>query len=119
MNARGLRRYVEDLLRGRRPKGFTPDDFEAAQMRTAIDLTVTGADADAPRDEFLGDLHRRLAAQLDETAPAMPGPTWLSANRRQVHMVPVGRLANSMALSWRSYFGRNGNPRRILPRRRA
>lgn len=84
MNARGLRRYVEDLQRGRRPKGFTPDDFEAAQMRTAIDLTVTGADADAPRDEFLGDLHRRLAAQLDETAPAMPGPTWLSANRRQV-----------------------------------
>ena len=33
MNARGLRRYVEDLLRGRRPRPFRPDDFEAAQIR--------------------------------------------------------------------------------------
>ena len=108
MNARGLRRYVEDLLRGRRPKGFTPDDFEAAQMRTAIDLTVTGADADAPRDEFLGDLHRRLAAQLDETAPAMPGPTWLSANRRQVI---VGTSAAATAAVAGASVGR------FLPRR--
>ena len=38
MNARGLRRYVDDLLRGRRPKAFAPDDFEAAQIRTAIEL---------------------------------------------------------------------------------
>ena len=38
MNARGLRRYVDDLLRGRRPKPFQPDDFDAAQIRTAIDL---------------------------------------------------------------------------------
>ncbi len=36
MNARGLRRYVDDLLRGRRPRPFLPDDFEAAQLRTAI-----------------------------------------------------------------------------------
>ena len=38
MNARGLRRYIDDLLRGRRPEPFRPDDFEAAQIRTAIDL---------------------------------------------------------------------------------
>ena len=36
MNARGLRHYIDDLLRGRRPKPFAPDDFEAAQIRTAI-----------------------------------------------------------------------------------
>ena len=117
MNARGLRRYVEDLLRGRRPKGFTPDDFEAAQMRTAIDLTVTGADADAPRDEFLGDLHRRLAAQLDETAPAMPGPTWLSANRRQV-IVGGGDRSRRRRLR-RPVFPRRQRIRRIRRRRLA
>lgn len=38
MNARGLRRYVDDLLRGRRPRPFAPDDFEAAQLRTAIEI---------------------------------------------------------------------------------
>jgi cytochrome b6-f complex iron-sulfur subunit len=65
MNARGLRRYVDDLLRGRRPKPFRPDDFEAAQIRTAIDLQAARLGSDAPREEFLTDLRRRLAAQAD------------------------------------------------------
>ena len=29
MNARGLRRYLDDLLRGRKPKSFDADDFDA------------------------------------------------------------------------------------------
>jgi Rieske Fe-S protein len=65
MNARGLRRYVDDLLRGRRPKPFRPDDFEAAQIRTAIDLQAARLGSDAPREEFLTDLRHRLAAQMD------------------------------------------------------
>jgi nitrite reductase/ring-hydroxylating ferredoxin subunit len=85
MNARGLRRYVDDLLRGRRPKSFAPDDFEAAQMRTAIELNAARMGADAPSQDFLSGLHRRLADQLDDEPPARrERPTWLSANRRQV-----------------------------------
>lgn len=85
MNARGFGRYLDDLLRNRRPKGFTPDDFEAAQMRTAIDLQASRPGADEPRPEFLSDLHSRLAAQLDGASDeASPPPTWLHANRRQV-----------------------------------
>jgi cytochrome b6-f complex iron-sulfur subunit len=38
MNARGLRRYIDDLLDGRRPRPFDADGFEAAQIRTAIQL---------------------------------------------------------------------------------
>jgi Rieske Fe-S protein len=82
MNARGLRRYVDDLLRGRRPKAFAPDDFEAAQIRTAIELRAAGQGVDAPREEFLNDLHRRLAEQMGGTPPkpaAAPNTT-----RRQV-----------------------------------
>jgi len=67
MNARGLRRYVDDLLRGRRPKPFRPNDFEAEQIRTAIDLQAARLGSDAPRQEFLADLRHRLAAQLDGT----------------------------------------------------
>ena len=76
MNARGFRRYIDDLAAGRRPKSFEPDDFEAEQIRTAIDLQAARMGADAPRQEFLADLHSRLAAQMeggtgadDECAP--------------------------------------------------
>lgn len=72
MKPRGLRRYVDDLLRGRRPKAFRPDDFEAAQIKTAIDLRAAGASGNEPRPEFLDDLHRRVAEQMTGT-PA-PGP---------------------------------------------
>ncbi|HWF29069.1 MAG TPA: Rieske (2Fe-2S) protein [Mycobacterium sp.] len=85
MNARGLRRYVDDLLRGRRPKPFAPDDFEAAQIRTAIELRAArqGSDVvDAPRQEFLSDLHGRLAEQMS----GMPSEAARTPNttRRQV-----------------------------------
>jgi len=85
MNARGLRRYVDDLLRGRRPRAFAPDDFEAAQIRTAIELRAArqGPDAGAaPRQEFLTDLHRRLAEQMNGARPE-PAPQQ-STTRRQV-----------------------------------
>jgi nitrite reductase/ring-hydroxylating ferredoxin subunit len=84
MNARGLRRYVDDLLRGRRPKSFAPDDFEAAQMRTAIELNAVRTGSDTPSQNFLNDLHRRLAEQMDDEPAHAPSPNWLSANRRQV-----------------------------------
>ncbi len=82
MNARGLRRYVDDLLRGRRPKPFAPDDFEAAQIRTAIELRAARQGEDAPRREFLADLHRRLAEQMSGVPPEVAPKH--SSTRRQV-----------------------------------
>ena len=81
MNTRALRRYIDDLLRGRRPKPFRPDDFEAAQIRTAIDLQGARQDSDAPRPEFLNDLHRRIAAQQSGMEKPVPVP---NASRRTV-----------------------------------
>jgi cytochrome b6-f complex iron-sulfur subunit len=81
MNARGLRRYIDDLLGGRRPKPFRPDDFEAEQIRTAIDLQAARLGSDALRQEFLTDLRRRLAAQ--EAGAAAPAPK-SGTNRRHV-----------------------------------
>ena len=82
MNARGLRRYVDDLVRGRRPKPFAPDGFEAAQLRTAIELRAAGRRDQAPRQEFLDDLHRRLGEQMSGARP-QPVRT-LNSTRRQV-----------------------------------
>ncbi|MDT5238533.1 MAG: hypothetical protein QOD97_731 [Mycobacterium sp.] len=85
MNARGLRRYIDDLAAGRRPKPFEPDDFEAEQIRTAIDLQAARPGADAPRQEFLSDLHSRLAAQMDGDPDSTTNVRRLpTATRRQV-----------------------------------
>ncbi|HZA08756.1 Rieske (2Fe-2S) protein [Mycobacterium sp.] len=84
MKGRGLRRSVDDLLRGRRPRPFRPDDFEAAQLRTAIDLRAARLGGDAPSQEFLTDLHRRLAAQMDDAPATGEPPKRFNATRRQV-----------------------------------
>jgi cytochrome b6-f complex iron-sulfur subunit len=84
MNARGLRRYIDDLLRGRRPKAFAPDDFEAAQIRTAIELRAARPDSDAPRQEFLNDLHARLAEQMTGAPPEVAPASKQNTTRRQV-----------------------------------
>ncbi len=84
MNARGLRKYIDDLLRGRRPKAFVPDDFEAAQIRTAIELRAARPGSDAPREEFLDDLHIRLAQQMTGAPPEVPRMSKWNTTRRQV-----------------------------------
>ena len=69
---------------GSRPKAFQPDDFEAAQIRTAIELRAARPGDDAPRPEFLNDLHARLAEQM----------TGAPRKRRRIeveHDAPPGR----------------------------
>ncbi|MEU9805857.1 Rieske (2Fe-2S) protein [Mycobacterium sp. NPDC050853] len=84
MNPRGLRRYVDDLLRGRRPKPFRPDDFEAAQIRTAIELRATRPGDDAPSQDFLADLHGRLADQMGNVPASSEHTRWQTPTRRTV-----------------------------------
>ena len=84
MTRRGLRKYVDDLLAGRRPKPFEPDDFEAAQLRMAIDLQAAGVGADQPRPEFIDSLKSRVAQQLSDDPPTADKQSGRSATRRQV-----------------------------------
>jgi cytochrome b6-f complex iron-sulfur subunit len=66
---KGLRRYVEDLLKGRRPRPFPVDEADADVLRAAVELRAARPGSDAPREEFVADLHRRLA-QPEKTRPA-------------------------------------------------
>src|SRR6476660_3528194 len=94
MNPRGLHRYIDALLDGRRPRPFDADDFEAAQIRTAIELRAARTASDAPSEHFLTDLHRRLAARIprgQDTPRPLPGP---HPTRRQV---VVGASAAALA----------------------
>ncbi|MFC4948798.1 Rieske (2Fe-2S) protein [Pseudonocardia sp. GCM10023141] len=66
MSARDVRRFVEDLLRGRKPRPFRADEDDAAQLRTAITLRAARTGSGAPSEEFVTALQRRLAEELDD-----------------------------------------------------
>ncbi|GAB2552030.1 QcrA and Rieske domain-containing protein [Nocardia heshunensis] len=66
MSGREVRRFVDELLAGKKATGFRPDEVEAEEMRTAIELRSARLGSDTPSEEFLSGLQRRLAAELDE-----------------------------------------------------
>jgi nitrite reductase/ring-hydroxylating ferredoxin subunit len=67
MNARRVAAFVESLRRNHTPKAFSPEPDDVDAMRAAIELNNADPGAALPRAEFVGDLHRRLAEQFDET----------------------------------------------------
>src|SRR6476469_7586713 len=104
MSARDVRRFVEDLLRGKRTRGFRADDDDVAQMRAAIDLRASRAGSGAASEEFVADLRRRLATELDE--PGTDVIPLRSGRRRVLQFgsvaaaaVAVGAVADHVAMS--------------------
>jgi Rieske Fe-S protein len=85
-------RYVRDLLRRRRPRGFAATEEDAEVLRTAITLSAGRVGADLPSEEFVGTLHRRLAADLAE--PPRPAPT-APSRRRFLAVVAGGSVASA------------------------
>jgi nitrite reductase/ring-hydroxylating ferredoxin subunit len=85
-----VRRFVADLLRGRRPRRFRVEDSEVDELRTAILLRAARPGSGAPREEFVTDLHRRLAAELarDEQSlnpqPRAQPPAAVDHSRRRL-----------------------------------
>jgi cytochrome b6-f complex iron-sulfur subunit len=78
-------RYVDALLRRRRPRPFAPTQDDLKVLRTAIDLAAVGHEADEPRPDFV----RRLRADLSRLEPAAqpdpaPAPAWRAQPRRRV-----------------------------------
>lgn len=102
MSERGVRRFVADLLRGRRPRGFrVEDDDEADQLRAAIMLRAARPGSGAPREEFVTELHRRLAGELAHEdpdqgrAPSAPPSAAVDWTRRR--LVAAGSIAAGAA----------------------
>ena len=83
MSDRTVRRFVEGLLGGQRTVRARPDDFEAEQMKTAIELRAARLGSDAPSEDFVANLHRRLAAEMAEEQVPVSHPRW-APRRRQV-----------------------------------
>jgi len=106
MSGREVRRYVDDLLRGRPPTPFSADDTEAAELRTAIVLRAARPGSGAPSEDFVTGLHRRLAAELADTEvpdtevadtePDAPGGASAGGTRRR-RFIQGGAIAASTA----------------------
>ena len=63
-------RFVDDLLRGRRPRGFKASQEEVEAMTAAAGLVAGRVGADLPDKAALDRIHSKLAAALDES-PAL------------------------------------------------
>jgi cytochrome b6-f complex iron-sulfur subunit len=96
VRGRGARRFVADLLRGRRPRSFRARESDVDELRAAIMLRAGRPERAAPRAEFVTDLHRRLAAaQADPTVPPVPrsGPVVDGTRRRLVAATSIAAAA--------------------------
>jgi cytochrome b6-f complex iron-sulfur subunit len=65
MIMRGASRYIEDLIRSRRPRRFRATAEDTATVRTAITLRAARPGSGEPAEEFVTALHKKLAAELD------------------------------------------------------
>ena len=101
MSHRELRRYIDDLLAGRQPRPFTPDDFDAAQLATAIDLVAAREGADEPRPEFVAGLKGRLAKEMsgEPSDAAMPARERSPSSTRRQVMVGTAAAATAAVAS--------------------
>jgi nitrite reductase/ring-hydroxylating ferredoxin subunit len=97
MNARRVTAFIESLRRNRRPKPFTPEPDDVEAMRAAIELNNAEPGAAIPRPEFVSDLHRRLAAQLDETDPAVDLEAARLSRRRVIRGIGAAAAAAAAA----------------------
>jgi nitrite reductase/ring-hydroxylating ferredoxin subunit len=105
---RPVDRYINTLLRRRRPRPFRPSDDDIAVARAAIDLMAAGSEGQAPSPRFVDDLRRRIAANdlANDTGMARPRildwlrrrrrpsmPTWQMAyGRRRRQLLAAGAL---------------------------
>lgn len=83
MTGRTVRHFVDGLLRGRATAPARPDDDDVQEMRTAIDLRAARLGSDAPSEQFVTDLHRRLAEALSDDS-TVPSPRRWVPGRREV-----------------------------------
>lgn len=96
MSGRPVRRFVDGLLRGQGTERARPDDVEAREMKAAIELRAARTGSDSPREEFITDLHRRLAEQMGD-GPQADHRSWGPSGTRRQIVIGTGLVAASAA----------------------
>jgi len=94
---RPIDRYVDSLLRRRRPKPFAPTEDDVAVARVAIELAAAAPDAQRPREAFVEDLRRRIAEQQNAAEPAPEIPSAYRRRGRRGFLAATGAAAAAAA----------------------
>jgi cytochrome b6-f complex iron-sulfur subunit len=93
-------RFVDDLLRGRRPRRFAATQEESQAMKAAAGLVAGRVGADIPDKATLDRIHRRLSQALDES-PVLDlrstRRTWLRTLGTAAAAVVVGVALDEVA----------------------
>jgi cytochrome b6-f complex iron-sulfur subunit len=90
----GITRYIEDMVRSRRPRRFRAGVEDADLARVAIALRAARPGSGAPAEDFVTALHKQLAAELDPPAPRL-APRRVLGGRRA--LLRVAALAGAAA----------------------
>jgi cytochrome b6-f complex iron-sulfur subunit len=72
--------FVDDLLRGRRPRRFVATEDELEAMQAASGLAAGRVGADLPSKEALDRIHQELARRMDDSPilePRFSRRTWI------------------------------------------
>ena len=111
MTNRRLRRFLDALAVGNRPRGYQADEEEAAIIRAAVTLRSARPGDDVPREDFVAGLFERLSTDLVTDLATETGP---AANRARAaagvtaRSAPVPVTGSGAALGWASLRSRQG-----------
>jgi cytochrome b6-f complex iron-sulfur subunit len=84
--------FIDDLLRGRRPRRFAATEEEAEAMRAAAGLAAARLGADHPAKAALDRIHQRLSVALEE------GPTLERRISRRAWLRTAGAAAAAVVV---------------------
>jgi cytochrome b6-f complex iron-sulfur subunit len=108
MTVRDMRRFVDDLLHGRRGRRANVGPEYDSELRTAILLRSARPGAASLREEFVAELHERLADELESRSVAAPVP--LARRRRFVQLVATAAASLAVGVGLdRLLSGRSGS----------
>jgi cytochrome b6-f complex iron-sulfur subunit len=113
---RRLGRFVDDLLRNRRPRGFGTTPEEAAMLRVAASLRAVRVGADQPDPVFAERLGKRLREEMTgEVAkrPAVSRRGLIAGSGAAVAAMVAGGLADRLVL--RPGQAREGGQQVLVP----
>jgi nitrite reductase/ring-hydroxylating ferredoxin subunit len=107
---REFARYIDRLVRRRRPPAFVPTPDEAAAVRAAIELRAAGAEEQDPHPEFVAELRGRLAGVASRAATAESPPVAPRSGRR-VLLIGTSAAAAAAAVAVVAERGIGGQDR--------
>jgi hypothetical protein len=77
VNTRRLNAFLDDLVAGRRPRGFLADAEESEVVRAAIALRAERPGDAAPQESFIASLHEELSDLSSQTPSVnVPSTRW-------------------------------------------